>query len=57
MEYTQITEAVEEAWFAFYDSLEASGFTKEQISSFEKKLDAKDVYNAVDDCAMEAADE
>lgn len=54
MEYVQITESVEEAWFAFYASLEASGFTKDQISKFEKQLDMKDVYNDVDDCAMES---
>jgi hypothetical protein len=54
MGYKEVTEAVEEAWFAFYDSLEVSGFTKEQVSKFEKQLDMKDVYNDVDDCAMEA---
>ena len=53
MEYVQVTEAIEEAWFAFYDSLEVSGFTKEQINDFEKLLSDKDVYNAVEDCAVE----
>lgn len=54
MEFTAVMEAVEEAWFAFYDALECNGFSKEDINTFEKALSDKDVFNAVDDCAMEA---
>jgi hypothetical protein len=54
MDFTQAMTAVEEAWFTFYDTLESKGFTKEQVIKFEKQLDYKDVYNAVDQCAMES---
>lgn len=54
MEYTQVLEAIEDAWFAFYRELELNGFTSQQVKAFKTNLDRKDVYNAVDQCAVEA---
>lgn len=54
MEYTTVISAVEDAWGGFYYKLSERGFTDKQIEEFEKQLNYKDVYNDVDDCAMEA---
>lgn len=54
MKHAKVMEAVEQAWFSFYDELYINGLSREEISHFKKALSDKDVYNAVDDCALEA---
>lgn len=55
MQYTEVIAAVEDAWEKFTDELVARGFTGVQVERFETLLDRKDVYSAVDQCAVEAA--
>lgn len=55
MQYSEVITAVEEAWFKFHAELSYRGFTDSQINKFESMLDTKDVYNAVDDVALEVA--
>lgn len=54
MDYEKVMDAVTDGWMAFNDVLVKSGFTDEQLSRFKKQLNYKDVYSAVDQCAVEA---
>lgn len=54
MTYQKVSMIVDAAWKEFYKTLGAKGFTEKEVKEFAKQLNYKDVFSAVEDCAMES---
>lgn len=54
MTYQKVSRIIDAAWKEFYKTLGSKGFTDKEVKEFAKQLNYKDVFSAVEDCAMES---